>query len=96
MSCSIAVRVNYYGLLREITGKRSDRIALESTALKDLLTILRKSHRNSFESLFPGAPDFSSHFNIFVNRVVVLSENIAEVVLKEGDEIDLFTPVSGG
>ena len=96
MSCPITVHVNFYGVLREMTGKKSDQIVLESTSLKDLLTILIRTHENALKSLSTTVENFSSQFSIFVNRLVVPSEKIHEVALKQGDEIDLFTPVSGG
>ena len=96
MAPQITIHVNFYGVLREITGKKSDEILLESVLLEDLLKTLLKNYGSSFESLFPIAEDFGSQVNIFINHVVVPSTKIREVKLDQGDQIDLFVPVSGG
>jgi MoaD family protein len=92
----ITIHVNFYGVLREITGKKSDEIQLEWGSLGDLLGSLAKRYGGPFESIFFKSKDLSSQVNIFVNHAVVPSERIPEIKLHHGDQIDLFVPVSGG
>jgi MoaD family protein len=96
MSPQITIHVNFYGVLREITGKKSDEIQLESDSLGDLLGALAGRYRGPFASFFLRSKDLSPQVNIFVNHVVVPSERIPEIKLRHGDQIDLFVPVSGG
>jgi MoaD family protein len=96
MAPPIAVHINYYGVLREITGKESDEIVLESASLEDLLKTLLKNYESSFGGLFHIVENFGSHLNIFLNHMVVPSTKIPKVTLEQGDQIDLFVPASGG
>ena len=96
MSPPITIRVNFYGVLREITGKKSDEIRLDSGSLGDLLGALAERYGGPFASFFLRSKDLSPQLNIFVNHVVVRSERIPEIKLRHGDQIDLFVPVSGG
>ena len=96
MGPQITIHVNFYGVLREITGKKTDEILLESVSLQDLLKTLLKNYESSFESSFHITKDFGSQVNIFINHVVVPSTKMQEVKLDQGDQIDLFVPVSGG
>jgi len=96
MTPQITIRVNYYGVLREITGKKSDEIRLESGSFCDLVEILVKRYGDPFESIFSNLKEASPQVNIFVNHEVIPSERILAIKLRPGDQIDLFVPVSGG
>lgn len=95
-SPQINVRVNFYGVLREITGRKSEEILLDSVSLEDLLKTLLRNYGNSFGSFFRRPEDFGSQVSIFINHTVVPTTKMQEVKLGDGDEIDLFVPVSGG
>jgi MoaD family protein len=90
------IRVNFYGVLREITGKKSDEIQLESGSLSDLLGVLAKRYGDPFESYFFTSKTLSPQVNIFLNHTVIQFEKIAEITLHHRDQLDLFAPVSGG
>jgi MoaD family protein len=95
-SPQINVHVNFYGVLREITGRKSEEILLDSVSLEDLLKTLLRNYGKSFGGLFCRAEDFGLQVSIFINHVVVPSGKIRDIKLDHGDEIDLFVPVSGG
>ena len=96
MSQPIVVQVNFYGVLREITGKKSVEIRLGSVFLENLLKILSADYGDSFKGLFFISENLNPQINIFVNHVVVSPEKIPEIELHHGDQIDLFAPASGG
>jgi MoaD family protein len=96
MSRRVVVRVNFYGVLREITGKKSDAIMVKSISLEDLLKTLSARFGASFRTVFAERNGLDSQVNIFVNNRVVPSKKIPEIKLQDGDQIDLFVPVSGG
>jgi len=92
----ILVYVNFYGILREITKKKSEEILLKSFFVEDLLEILSKRYGDSFRRLFFKKKNLQSQITIFINHLVVPSNKISEIKLYHGDQIDLFVPVSGG
>lgn len=90
------VHVNFYGILREITGKESDEVSLESGSLEELLRILSRRFGDLFKRFFFKKEILDSQISIFVNHVAVPPQKIAETKLLHKDLIDLFVPVSGG
>jgi MoaD family protein len=95
MTPQVTIHVNYYGVLREITGKKSDKIQQESGSFCDLVKILAKRYGDTFESTLFNSKE-APQVNVFVNHQVIPSERILEIKLRSGDQIDLFVPVSGG
>jgi len=92
----IRIRVNYYGILREVTGKNSEEITLESALLEDLLRHISKRFGDPFKKFFFKEEDLYPQINIFINHVVVPLQEIPGRQLHHEDQIDLFVPVSGG
>jgi MoaD family protein len=90
------VHINFYGILREITGKESDEVCLELTSLEELLRILSTRFGDRFKRLFFKKEILDSQINIFINHAIVPPEKIPEIKLCHEDQIDLFAPVSGG
>jgi molybdopterin converting factor small subunit len=92
----LMVRVNFYGILREVAGKESEEVSLESGSLEELLRILSTRFGGRFKSFFFKKEILDSQINIFVNHAIVPSQKIPEIKLCHEDLIDLFVPVSGG
>jgi MoaD family protein len=92
----IRIRVNYYGILREVTGKKSEELTLESSSLEDLLENLSKRFRDPFKKFFFREEDLHPQINIFINHVIIPLHKIPETILRHEDQIDLFVPASGG
>ena len=90
------VHVNFYGILREITGKESDEVSLESGSLEELLKILSRRFGDYFKKFFFKKEILDSQINIFINHAIVPPQKIPEIKLCHEDQIDLFVPVSGG
>jgi MoaE-MoaD fusion protein len=79
------VRVLFFGVLRELGGKESDRVSLPQKAtVASLLDHYRKS--------VPGFARLLPSIATSVNREYAAPQT----VLKEGDEVALLPPVSGG
>jgi molybdopterin converting factor subunit 1 len=79
------VRVLYFGVLKDVMGRRSVEMELpEGSSLAELLAM----HRSS-----GGAVD-----SIWDSIAVAVNQEYARVgdVLKDGDEVALLPPVSGG
>src|SRR2546421_11202461 len=79
------VKVLFFGMLRELAGEGSELLQLhEGSTLADLI-----SH---YEQRIPRLKDFVSSIAMAVNQQYAGSD----CTLKEGDEIALLPPVSGG
>lgn len=79
------IRVLFFGILKDLAGKSSDSLSLpENATLKDVL-----SH---YEQLFPRLQERAASLALSVNQ------EYAEPAtrLKQGDEVALLPPVSGG
>jgi molybdopterin converting factor subunit 1 len=79
------VRVLYFGVLKDIFGHESEALELEDGAsVGDLL--------RSYRGRELGAPGFWESIAVAVNQEYVRGEH----VLRDGDEVALLPPVSGG
>jgi molybdopterin converting factor subunit 1 len=75
------VRVLYFGVLKDAFGREDEGLELvEGATVADLLRVLR------------GREGFWDSIAVAVNREYAKAED----VLKEGDEVALLPPVSGG
>ncbi len=96
VSGNVHIRVNYYGILREATGKDSEEIAVESVFLEDLLRNLSKRFGDPFKKFFFKGEELHPQINIFINHVIISPHKIPETQLHREDQVDLFVPASGG
>jgi molybdopterin converting factor small subunit len=97
MSDEIAVKVNFYGLLREIAGTKSEELLLKSkSSIGDLMKLLSRDYQMPFCD--PGQINSKGNFeiNIFVNHMAVSLDDVQINTLLGGDRIDLFVIGSGG
>jgi len=79
------VRVLFFGMLKEITGQKDDSVSLpENATLSDLL--------NYYEQKIPRLKEILPSIALSVNEVYARPES----QLKNGDEVALLPPVSGG
>lgn len=81
------VRVLYFGVLREQMGQSAEAAELkEGSSVADLLRFLSpRTSKGTVESIWP-------RLAVAVNREYAT----ASQVLREGDEVALLPPVSGG
>ena len=79
------VRVLFFGMLKDVTGKSSEELELrEGSSVADLLWVYRER--------LPRLKDSLGSLAVAVNQQYAG----AETLLKEGDEVALLPPVSGG
>jgi molybdopterin converting factor subunit 1 len=75
------VRVLYFGVLKDVFSRASEDVLLaEGASVADLLEVVR------------GPEDFWDSIAVAVNQEYAKAEDL----LKEGDEVALLPPVSGG
>ncbi len=79
------IHVKFFSSLREVVGTRKTDLEIEvGTRASDLMDILAER--------YPALKDYDKQVIIAVNKEV----NREDVVLKNGDEIALMPPVTGG
>lgn len=79
------VKVHYYGLFRDLTGREAEEIVLRDGATAGHLI-------EEVLSLHPELKKYKGSIFISVNHESVS----AEKVIKENDHISIFPPVGGG
>lgn len=79
------IKVKFFAYTREITGQSETEMEImEGTDLAGIMKLLTEK--------FPGLRRYSSEINMAVNHEYAPPET----VVKEGDEVALLPPVSGG
>jgi sulfur-carrier protein len=81
----VRLRVRYFASIREFTGLREEQVEVpEESTVEALKRRVQELHKNLMEK--------ESYILVAVNGFFVEPKRI----LKEGDEVALFPPVSGG
>lgn len=79
------IRVLFFGLLKDVAGAGDDTLALpENSCVADLL--------RHYESRFPKLKQYAASLAVAVNQEFAART----VLLRDGDEVGLLPPVSGG
>ena len=91
------IKLLLFASTRECIGKSSITIKLaeadkNNISLKTLLLSVEKEYPELNES----PQNLLSHCSIALNENYILPEDFEDTVLKEGDEVALLPPVSGG
>lgn len=92
------VKVRYFALLREFTGKREDLVELEEdTSVGELLETLSAKYGEKFRDYLYGVGEFEGlSINILLNgRNISLNEGF-KTKLQDGDVLSILPPVAGG
>lgn len=92
------VEVRYYALLRELAGKRSEKVILpEGSSVRDLIELLVKRYGEGFERyIYDGEKRLRGYLSYMVNGVNINSLDGLETRLRDGDILSLLPPVGGG
>ncbi len=88
------ILIKYWGHLSRIANREEEWIESESElSIDELLTKLSERYHD-----LPGSPDLDRRlaFLITVNGEFLPSSSIDGLLIKDGDVIGLFPPVSGG
>jgi len=91
------VKVKFFALLREVAGtKEVEEDVEEGTTVRGLLERLSSKLPSKFKELVFEGQEVSKNVIILVNRRGIRELEGLETKLKEGDEVALLPPVSGG
>jgi sulfur-carrier protein len=90
------IRVKTFAQIKDLLGADSSLEYPDGTSMKELLKSLRQRAGESKDQLFTNEGELYSHFVLMMNGTRIYNEDIESIILSEGDEITLFSPVSGG
>jgi len=93
----VRVKVKFFALLREAAGtKELEEEVEEGTTVRGLLERLSNKLPSRFRGLVFDGQEITKNLIILVNRRGIRELNGLETRLKDGDEVALLPPVSGG
>lgn len=91
------VKVKFFALIREVAGvKEVEEEVEDNTTVRELLEKLCKRMPEKFRNLIFDGHEVSKNLIILVNRKGIRELDDLETKLKDGDEVALLPPVSGG
>ena len=90
------VRIKLLKPFSDIAGRGEVELELEGDIVIQALDRLCKLHPGLRKELFDEKGEISYSVNIFVNDKPLSASEEVSTLLKEGDEILIFMPVSGG
>jgi len=92
------IEVKFFTSLREITGKKVDKIQLQSViTVEELLTLLSEKYGKKFrEYIYNKKGKVHGFLSILVNGKNINVLQGFETKLKQGDTVAILPPVGGG
>ena len=92
------VEVKFFTSLREITGKKTDKIQLENViTIEELLTLLSYKYGKNFrEYIYDKKGKVQGFLSFLVNGKNINILEGFDTKLKQGDNIAILPPVGGG
>jgi MoaD family protein len=92
------VRVRYFGMLHEITGKRLEEVTVDDSANgRDLIEKLTKLHGRKLRNyLFEPNGKLKDGFAYAINGDSVQQNELAKFKCKDVSEFVVLPPISGG
>lgn len=91
------VKVKFFALIREVAGvKEMEEEIGDNTTVRELLEKLCEKMPGKFRNLIFDGREVSKNLIILVNRRGIRELDGLETKLKDGDEVALLPPVSGG
>ena len=92
------VEVKFFTSLREITGKKTDKIQLENViTIEELLTLLSYKYGKNFrEYIYDKKGKVQGFLSFLVNGKNINILEGFDTKLKQGDTIAILPPVGGG
>jgi len=89
------IKIGYFALIREMTGKKEETLGLFSTA-GDLMNSLCDTYGAKFRDFCMDGKSISRNVNILVNGKHIQHLAGDETPLKDDDEISIFPLIGGG
>ena len=92
------VEVKFFTSLREITGKKVDKIQLQNTiTIDELLTLLSEKYGKNFrEYIYNKKGDVQEFLSFIVNGKNINTMQEFDTKLQEGDVVAILPPIGGG
>jgi molybdopterin synthase sulfur carrier subunit len=90
------IRIKTFAHIKDILGADSFLKCKGCTSMRELLKAFRERAGKSEDQLFFRDGDLHSNLVLIINGARIYEEDIDSLALSEGDEITLFSPVSGG
>jgi len=94
----VEIEVKFYAMLREIAGRRVERIGMPAkSSVRDLVDLLVERYGGDFERyIYDGERRVRSYLSYMLNGVNINSLHGFDTTLKDGDVFSLLPPVGGG
>jgi sulfur-carrier protein len=92
----LKIRVKTFAHIKDILGADSSYEYPDGTLMKELLGALRQRAGESEAQLFSGEGKLHTNLVLMINGARIYEDDLESITLSEGDEIALFSPVSGG
>lgn len=81
------IKIRYFGSLKDILGVTEEQIGWDEGTIDDLLALLRQRNEDWHTAL-----SSNNIFRVAVNQQIIYKP----VALKQGDEVAILPPVTGG
>ena len=92
------VEVRFYAMLREVAGKKAERVVLPpKSSVGDLIDLLVERYGDEFARyVYDSEKQVRSFLSYMLNGVNINSLDRFDTMLKDGDVLALLPPVGGG
>lgn len=94
----LEIEVRLYAMLREISNKKMERVALpEKSSIRDLLDHMISKYGREFAwYIYDSENQPRSYLSYIVNGININSLNGFDTILRDGDIVSILPPVGGG
>ncbi len=94
----VQIKVLYFGMLRELAGKREERVEIEgSSSLSDLVRVISEKHNSKFRNfVFESDGKLREGFAFAADGSSVAKSRLRQIRCREVSEFAILPPISGG
>lgn len=98
MVSPVEIEVKYYAMLREIAGKKAERLSLlPKSSVMDLINLLVERYGDEFKRyIYDAENQVRRYLSYMLNGFNINSLDGFDTMLKDGDMFSLLPPVGGG
>jgi len=91
------VEVKFYAMLREIAGKKVERVSLPpKSSVRDLIDLLVERYGEFERYIYDSEKRVRGYLSYMLNGININSLDKFDTALKDGDVLSLLPPVGGG
>jgi MoaD family protein len=96
----VQISIRYFTILREITGKKEEKIIFPEkqkiTVALTLKTLSDKYNKSFTDYIFDSKGQIKNFLQLIINETSITSDDKLEVTLQNGDTLIILPPVGGG